>query len=73
MFHCLVTKCVGEDVISVWNVKDQLPTNDKARSGKGKVRANTKSVGVKPAALLHYTKQDVDYINMGANKGKFTD
>ncbi|XP_078338442.1 leucine-rich repeat and WD repeat-containing protein 1-like isoform X2 [Crassostrea virginica] len=64
----VVTKCVGEDVISVWNVKDQLPTNDKARSGKGKVRANTKSVGVKPAALLHYTKQDVDYINMGTNK-----
>lgn len=63
-----VNKCVGDDIISVWNVKDQLSNNDKAH--KRKVKAHIRSVGVKPAALLHYTTQDVDYINMGTNKGK---
>lgn len=64
----LVTKCVGDDIISVWNVKDQLSTNDKP--DKRKPKAHIRSVGVKPVALLHYTTQDVDYINMGTNKGK---
>lgn len=63
-----VNKCVGDDIISVWNVKDQLSNNDRAH--KRKVKAHIRSVGVKPAALLHYTTQDVDYINMGTNKGK---
>lgn len=62
----VVNKCVGDDIISVWNVKDQLSNNDKAH--KRKVKAHIRSVGVKPAALLHYTTQDVDYINMGTNK-----
>lgn len=63
-----MTKCVGDDIISVWNVKDQLSTNNKP--DKRKAKAHMRSVGVKPAALLHYTTQDVDYINMGTNKGK---
>lgn len=63
----VVTKCVGDDIISVWNVKDQLSTSNKSRQDKRKVKAHIRSVGVQPAALLNYTTQDVDYINMGTN------
>ncbi|XP_061179671.1 leucine-rich repeat and WD repeat-containing protein 1-like [Saccostrea echinata] len=64
----VVTKCVGDDIISVWNVKDQLPSKVTSISDKSKVKTSTKSIGVKPTALLHYTRQTVDYINIGATK-----
>ncbi|XP_055995533.1 leucine-rich repeat and WD repeat-containing protein 1-like isoform X2 [Ostrea edulis] len=59
------TKCVGDDIISIWNVKEQLLSKENQKTDRRKV----KTIGVKPTALLHYTKQEVDYINVGATGG----
>ncbi|KAK3084445.1 hypothetical protein FSP39_013679 [Pinctada imbricata] len=56
----VATKCVFDGIITVWNVKDNLPK----KGSKSQVK-----VIVKPTAYLQYVNSEVDYINLGAVDG----
>ncbi|XP_060072685.1 leucine-rich repeat and WD repeat-containing protein 1-like [Ylistrum balloti] len=57
----VVTKCVGNSCLTVFDLKSCIPMKKPSRQ--------TRSIKVTPTALLNYTRTTVDYIYLAASQG----